>query len=121
MLPEHAPLPSRTGKVGEGLLVPRRHGMLVPAGGSWNDTTTDLSEPMRTRTTRDSEALLTMPYVVTMLRNGRIDSVERPLATPAARGRHHGLVIPYRKGAAQPTSEPMLTLATRDSTEPPPT
>lgn len=89
--------------------------MLVPAGGSWNDTTTGIAEPMRTRTTRDSEALVTMPYVVTMRRNGRVDTVERPLATLAARGRHHGLVIPYRKGTAKPTSEPMLTLATRDS------
>lgn len=115
LAPEHGPLPSRTRKVGEGLLVPSRHGMLVPAGGSWNDTTTDVAEPMRTRTTRDSEALVTMPYVVTMRRNGRVDTVDRPLATLAARGRHHGLVIPYRKGTAKPTTEPMLTLATRDS------
>ncbi|MGW2680907.1 DNA cytosine methyltransferase [Streptomyces sp. NPDC001436] len=115
MLPEQGPLPARTRKVGEGILIPSRHGMLVPAGGTWNDTGTMLAEPMRTRTTRDSEALVTMPFVVTMRRNGRTDRVDRPLATVTAAGRHHGLVIPYRKGAAKPTSEPLLTLATRDS------
>ncbi|MFE1824350.1 DNA cytosine methyltransferase [Streptomyces anulatus] len=113
--PEQGPLPARTRKVGEGLLIPDRHGMLVPAGGTWNNTTTDLHEPMRTRTTRDTEALVTMPYVVTMRRNGRVDTVDRPLATVTAAGRHHGLVIPYRKGSAKPTTEPLLTLATRDS------
>ncbi|MFE3665508.1 DNA cytosine methyltransferase [Streptomyces sp. NPDC059164] len=44
-----------------------------------------------------------------------VDTVERPLATVTAPGRHHGLVIPYRRGSAKPTSEPLLTLATRDS------
>ncbi|WP_331727153.1 DNA cytosine methyltransferase (plasmid) [Streptomyces sp. NBC_01213] len=115
LLPEQGPLPARTRKVGEGLLVPRRDGMLVPAGGTWNDTCTDLGEPMRTRTTRDTEALVTTPFVVTMRRNGRTDSVHRPLATVTAAGRHHGLVIPYRKGTAKPVTEPLLTLATRDS------
>ncbi|MGC5401712.1 DNA cytosine methyltransferase [Streptomyces sp. DT20] len=113
--PEQGPLPARTRKVGEGLLIPGRHGMLVPAGGTWNDTATDLHDPMRTRTTRDTEALVTLPYVVTMRRNGRVDTVDRPLAAVTARGRHHGLVIPYRKSAAKPTTEPLLTLATRDS------
>ncbi|MFG2234888.1 DNA cytosine methyltransferase [Streptomyces sp. NPDC048723] len=111
-LPGEAPLPARTRKVGEGLLIP---GMLVPAGGTWNDTGTLLSEPMRTRTTRDTEALVTMPFVVTMRRNGGAHRVDHPLATVTAAGRHHGLVIPYRKGAAKPISEPLLTLATRDS------
>ncbi|HEY9411433.1 MAG TPA: DNA cytosine methyltransferase [Jiangellaceae bacterium] len=31
--------------------------MLVPAGGTWNDTPTPISDVMRTRTTRDSEGL----------------------------------------------------------------
>ncbi|MYV55041.1 DNA cytosine methyltransferase [Streptomyces sp. SID3212] len=115
LAPEEGPLPARTRKVGEGLLIPGRHGMLVPAGGTWNNTTTDLHEPMRTRTTRDTEALVTLPYVVTMRRNGRVDTVDRPLAAVTAGGRHHGLVIPYRKGAAKPVGEPLLTLATRDS------
>ncbi|MFJ9321739.1 hypothetical protein [Streptomyces globisporus] len=70
---------------------------------------------MRTRTPRDTEALVTMPYVVTMRRNGRVVTVDRPPATVTAAGRHHGLVIPYRRGSAKPTSEPLLTLATRDS------
>ncbi|TQE30855.1 DNA cytosine methyltransferase [Streptomyces ipomoeae] len=50
------PLPTRTSKVGEGLL--------VPVGGSWNDTASPVGVPMRTRTTRESEALVTMPFIV---------------------------------------------------------
>lgn len=88
--------------------------MLVPAGGTWNNTTTDLHELMRTRTTRDTEALVTMRYGVTMRRNGRVDTVDRLLATVTAAGRHHGLVIPYRRGSAKPAGEPLLTLTTRD-------
>ncbi|TXS81019.1 DNA cytosine methyltransferase [Streptomyces sp. me109] len=114
--PTRVPLPARTRKIGEGLLFPQdRHGMLVPAGGTWNDTGTPLAEPMRTRTTRDTEALVTMPYVVTLRRNGGAAAVDQPLATVTAAGRHHGLVIPYRKGTAKPTDQPLLTLATRDS------
>jgi DNA (cytosine-5)-methyltransferase 1 len=39
----------------------RKHGRrwaLVPAGGTWNDVATLLADPMRARTTRDTEALL---------------------------------------------------------------
>lgn len=38
--------------------------MLVPAGGSWNDTGLPMSEPMRTRTTRESDAVLVPPLLV---------------------------------------------------------
>lgn len=97
--PTQGPLPARTRKIGESLLFPAdRHGMLVPAGGTWNDTGTALAEPMRTCTARDTEALVTMPYVVTFRRNGGAAAVDQPLATVTAAGRHHGLVIPYRKG-----------------------
>jgi DNA (cytosine-5)-methyltransferase 1 len=40
-----------------GLVVP----MLVPAGGTWNDGAQAVTEPMRTRTAREAEALVTMP------------------------------------------------------------
>ncbi|WP_331756616.1 DNA cytosine methyltransferase [Streptomyces sp. NBC_01568] len=114
-LPELAPLPSRTARVGEGLVVP--HGMLVPTGGTWRTGGTALAEPMPTRTTRESDGLLTVPgsFVVTMRRNGKHAPVTKPLAAVTAGGRHHGLVIPYRKGVAKSTDEPLLTLATRDS------
>ncbi|MGH3998903.1 MAG: DNA cytosine methyltransferase, partial [Pseudonocardiaceae bacterium] len=37
------------------------HGLVVPAGGTWNDDARSTSEPHRTMTTRDTSALLT-PY-----------------------------------------------------------
>lgn len=43
MLPEHTPSPPAPAKVGESLLVPSRHGLLVPTGGSRNDTTANLT------------------------------------------------------------------------------
>jgi DNA (cytosine-5)-methyltransferase 1 len=35
-----------------------RHALLVPAGGTWNEDASHAGEPMRTRTTRDTEALV---------------------------------------------------------------
>jgi DNA (cytosine-5)-methyltransferase 1 len=106
---DSAPLPARTVKIGEGLL--------VPSGGTWNTEPTHTGLPMRTRTANPKgfEALVSSPFVVTLRRNGGAEGVERPLATVSAQGRHHGLVIPYRKGVAKTTAEPMLTLATKDS------
>lgn len=37
------------------------HGLVVPAGGTWNDDARPTQEPMRTRTTRESDAIV-MPY-----------------------------------------------------------
>ncbi|MEV4415001.1 DNA cytosine methyltransferase [Catellatospora sp. NPDC049609] len=53
---DRAPLPTRTVKIGEGVATPP---MLVPAGGTWNDTAAGvLDEPMRTRTAREAEAIV---------------------------------------------------------------
>jgi len=72
---------------------------LTPAGGTWNDIPTAVEEPMRTRTTRDTEAVLVPPFevppFVTMLRrNGDATGMADPLATLAAGGNHHGLTVP---------------------------
>jgi DNA (cytosine-5)-methyltransferase 1 len=83
------PLPTRTSKIGDGLL--------VPSGGSWNDTAYPVDQPMRTRTQRESEALLTAPFLVP-LRSGRervIDPQSGPLATVAADGSNHMMVSPF--------------------------
>ncbi len=104
--PDTRPLPVRTVKVGEALL--------VPVGGSWNDTASSAVEPMRTRMTRESEALVTVdPFIVEFRNNCDTASVDNPLSTLAG-ARHHGLVvadgvardrarntlvIPYRKAA----------------------
>jgi DNA (cytosine-5)-methyltransferase 1 len=196
-----APLPTRSTKVGEGIVCPpflldrrayndgdarrvkpvdepvgaitangRPHTLLsppmvVPAGGTWNDTATTVDEPMRTRLTRDTDGLFTPHPWITVLRNhADVASVESPLATvttgagggghqaltvpPGAVDgafiqKHHGglgyaaighmtksvtdpmpalvarpnlsLVIPYRKGKAKGTDEPLHTVATRES------
>ncbi|MFE9250140.1 MULTISPECIES: DNA cytosine methyltransferase [Streptomyces] len=120
--PHTRPLPTRTSKLGEALL--------VPVGGSWNDTASSAAEPMRTRTTRESEALVTVdPFIVEFRNNCDAASIDAPLSTIAT-ARHHGLVvpdgdvrtrarntlvIPYRKAAPKTAGEPLHTLATRDS------
>ncbi|WP_406199997.1 DNA cytosine methyltransferase [Kitasatospora sp. NBC_01560] len=119
------PLPVRCAKQGEGLL--------VPVGGTWADSPESTAEPMRTRMTRETEALVTVPpFVVDMRRNGTARSLDEPLSTIAT-ARHHGLtvpgatrriaqdrarntlVIPYRRAAVKTAAEPVHTLSTRDS------
>jgi DNA (cytosine-5)-methyltransferase 1 len=58
---DDGPLPTRTAKIGEALATPP---MLVPAGGSWNDTSYPVGAPMRTRTGTESEALVVPPFYV---------------------------------------------------------
>lgn len=119
------PLPTRTSKQGEALL--------VPVGGSWNTQATDVRAPMRTRTTRESEALVTTggpPFIVEFRNHADAAPIDNPLSGINT-ARHHGLVvpdgelhhrarntlvIPYRKGAAAKTAtRPLHTLSTRDS------
>ena len=92
--------------------------MLVPAGGTWNDEARTVTEPFRTRTTRDTEALVvpvegrdnitarpaTGPLrtqtarlqdalVVPLRNNGVARGVDHPVPTVAAAGNHHALVM----------------------------
>lgn len=92
--------------------------MLVPAGGTWNDSGTPVTEPFRTRTTRDTEALvvpvegrdgisarpasdpartqtarLQDALVVPLRNNGVARSADHPVPTVAAAGNHHALVM----------------------------
>jgi DNA (cytosine-5)-methyltransferase 1 len=106
-----APLPSRTVKIGEGIL--------VPSGGTWNEVATTTSEPFRTRMANPKgyEALATPPgaIVVEYYNHADAEPVTAPMATVTARGNHHALVVPYRNAETRTTSEPVHTLATRDS------
>lgn len=98
--PAHRPLPTRTAKQGEALL--------VPAGGSWNDTATAVDVPMRTRTTRESEALVTTgapPFIVEFRNHADAASIDNPLSGINT-ARHHGLLVPD----GQPTSRARHTL-----------
>lgn len=114
------PLATRTIKIGDGLL--------VPAGGTWNDTATSLADPMRTRLVRDNEAVVTEPFVVEFRRNADASPIHDPLATVTAQGGHHGVVVPdgafYVKNyggnfdpkyAAKPVTSPLGTVTVRDS------
>ncbi|HZR50041.1 MAG TPA: DNA cytosine methyltransferase [Streptosporangiaceae bacterium] len=72
------------------------HGLVLPLGG-YNRTSdpTSTGEPLRTRVVRDTDALVTQPFL-TMLR-GRDDSargVSEPLATVVASGGNHALTVP---------------------------
>ena len=109
----HSPLPPRTVRTGDGLVVPiRTNGTAVPAGSS----------PCLARTaTSTGQALLTPAEIaasfVAELRGGGSSHrpVLDPFATFSASGRHHGLVIPYRKARTTTTYEPLHTLSTIDS------
>jgi DNA (cytosine-5)-methyltransferase 1 len=108
-----APLPTRTARIGDGLL--------VPAGGTWNQHATPLTDPMRTRTANPKgfEALVTTdpaPFVVEYRNHATAEPVTRPLATVTAQGNHHALVIPYRAGnLPTTTAQPLHTVSTHDS------
>jgi DNA (cytosine-5)-methyltransferase 1 len=89
------PLAARTVKIGDAVL--------VPAGGTWNTTSTTTSEPMRTRLANPKgfEALITPPqaddsFIVTLRRNSTSRPVSQPVDTVTGQGRHHWLVIPHR-------------------------
>ncbi|BDH10488.1 DNA cytosine methyltransferase [Streptomyces hygroscopicus] len=91
--PHQAPLPCRSTKIGEGLLIPPRQ---VPY------TSPSLAGP---------------PYIVEFRNHSTASKIDRPLSAVTAGGNHHGLVIPFRKGARAKlaVAEPMHALSTRDS------
>ncbi|MEV6784621.1 DNA cytosine methyltransferase [Streptomyces sp. NPDC051098] len=109
-----APLPTRTVRIGDAIAIPP---LLVPTGGSWNTDAAAVTVPMRTRTTRESEALLLPGPFITEHRGGGSTTrgIGDPLAAITAGGNHHGLVIPYRKGGPTTTAVPLHTIATRES------
>lgn len=86
--------------------------MLVPAGGTWNDDAQTVAEPFRTRTTRDTDAL------VVPLRNNGVarPAGEAPAPTVAAAGNHHALVMRNMTARGDqgqmsyPPTEPMRTV-----------
>jgi len=111
-----APLPTQTCTAAEALTVPP---MMVPVGGTWADAVTSATdEPLRTRTANPKgfEAVVTPePFIAMLRRNGTATSIRTPLATIAAGGTHHALIVPYyTKGVARPIGEPFDTISTRD-------
>jgi DNA (cytosine-5)-methyltransferase 1 len=109
--------PATLARIRVGLM---RYGVaqLVPAGGTWNDESTPVNQPMRTRTTRESEGLAVPPAGLIVPCEGRegkqARSTDEPLRTQTTRA-ETALVVPYRKGmTARPASVPMPTVTTVD-------
>ncbi|MEU4216217.1 DNA cytosine methyltransferase [Actinoplanes sp. NPDC026623] len=88
--------------------------LLSPAGGTWNDDARPVSEPMRARTTRESDGLACPPMLVPVEgRDGKqARTVGEPMRAQTARA-ENALVIPLRNnGIAKPATEsPLLTFA----------
>lgn len=87
--------------------------LLVPAGGTSNDTAAPVSDPFRTRTTTENEALL----VPVEARDGlRAMPAAEPMRTQTTR-HETALVVPYyRTGRAQPAGQAaMPTMCTVDT------
>ncbi|MFD0207473.1 MULTISPECIES: DNA cytosine methyltransferase [Saccharothrix] len=133
--------PATLNRIRAGLL---RYGVaqLVPAGGGWNEDTTPVTEPMRTRTTRETEGLLGLPAMpdgpVTATQQALItayygseakaDRVDRPLRTVTATERFGLAIMPEvqrlmvmrnngTRGARDgmmctPATEPLRTITT---------
>jgi DNA (cytosine-5)-methyltransferase 1 len=104
-----APLAARTVKIGDAVL--------VPAGGTWNTTSTITGEPMRTRLANPKgfEALVTPPqaddsFIVTLRRNATARPVTQPVDTVTGQGRHHWLVIPQRAAKTAPAEHAVPAL-----------
>lgn len=90
--PAEAPLPARSTKLGDA--------MVVPVGGTWRTDPEPVSQPFRTRTTADDIAVVSMPFMVERRDYdgpdaGRLGGVDEPLKTMTATGRGiHGVTIP---------------------------
>ncbi len=86
--------PATVARIENGLL--RYTGpFLAPAGGTWRDAATPLDVPMPTRTTRDSDGLVSPPLVVpcTGRHNTYARTVTGPLPTQTTR-QENALVMP---------------------------
>lgn len=116
----HPLAPTTLRKIREGLALYHGDPALVHLGGLNRAAGPDpVTAPMRTLTTRDTTAVMAPPGAfIAELRGGGSDHrpVTHPLATIAATGNHHALVIPYRRASLPyPTDRPLHTLSTIDS------
>lgn len=113
------PMEGREGKQARPAILPMRSqttrretGLLVPAGGTWNDDAQTITDrPMRTRTTRESDGLVVIP----LRNNNRAKRTVEPLDTVAANGNHHALLMRNNTGGAEistPITEPARTITT---------
>jgi len=89
--PLDAPLTAQTTTATKALACPP---MMVPAGGTWRDDATPVTEPMATRTTRENDAVAIPPFITELRGGSSVRPINEPLATVATSGGHHGLAVP---------------------------
>jgi DNA (cytosine-5)-methyltransferase 1 len=68
--------------------------LLVPAGGTWNDSGQPVTDAMRTRTTRETDAVVAPPMVVPLRTHGTAAEVNDPLKTFVAGNQGMALAVP---------------------------
>lgn len=86
------------------------HGLVVPAGGTWNDDARPTDDPHRALTTRDAYALVS-PYYGN---SAEALPIERPLGTLTTHDKY-ALIMRNNSGGAEmttPATEPLRTLTT---------
>ncbi|MDP4501022.1 DNA cytosine methyltransferase [Nonomuraea turcica] len=122
--PVDQPLTTQTTTATKAVAVPP---LMVPAGGTWRNEASPVTEPMPTRTTRENDGLAVVPPFLVPLRSDRNRSLRAdtdPLATVVADGGNHGLVVPPllvpvegREGKeASPADAPLRTQTARNET-----
>lgn len=116
--PSAAPLPPRTTKIGDGLAMPEPFITMLRENGRARG----IDDPLAAISTGRNH-MLTVPGSFVVKNHGSVDykgvghmvkGLDEPLAALVAKV-NTGLVIPYRRGRAKSTAEPLLTLATHDS------
>jgi DNA (cytosine-5)-methyltransferase 1 len=71
------------------------HGLVLPVGGANHDQpAAGTGEPLRTRVTRDTDALVTPPFITELRKNQTARGADEPLSTVATSGWHHALTVP---------------------------
>lgn len=117
------PLEGRDGKHAQPTWMPARTqttrhetGLVVPAGGTWNDDARTTDDVLRALTTREAYALVGPPFLTQFRDRIRdLDPASEVLPTIVADGANHALVQPFiaelRGGSsdARPTSDPLAT------------
>jgi hypothetical protein len=113
-----APLATRSTKIGEAVVTPPFITMLR----SNNRATLPADEPMATLATGNHHYLTIPPgafYMKNFTPRGNPGQMCKDVRTDPFGSitsvDHHALVVPYRRGRAKSSSEPLLTLGTRDS------
>lgn len=112
------PMPTRTTRETDGVVIPPFITELRGGGSSARPT----AHPLATVTAGGNHHYLTVPPGSFVIKNygGNCDPrntvvpIDGPLSTVTTKD-HHALVIPYRKGRAKTTADPIHTLSTRES------